>query len=133
MEQQFKREVNALNEIFDFIQGYVQFYQLPSSLDFTIKFIVEELFTNMVKYNRDTTQDILLRLEKIDKQCVITMIDHSSTPFDIRNAPEVDVTKPAEARMIGGLGIHLVKKMVDKIDYQYVHTESRITLIKNLE
>lgn len=133
MERSFKRDIIALNEVFEFIQEYVQCYQLSSLIDFTIKFVIEELFTNMVKYNQGRVEEILIRLDKADRRCIITMIDHSSAPFDIRDTPEIDITQPAEERMIGGLGIHLVKKMVDTIDYEYSGTESKIILTKNLE
>jgi serine/threonine-protein kinase RsbW len=133
MEQYFKRDIVVLEEVFGFIQHFVQRNLIPSSIEFTIKFVIEELFTNMVKYNSGGTTEILIRLEKKDKQCFITLIDHSLTSFDIRSTPEVDITRSAEDRTPGGLGIHLVKKMVDHIEYEFVQPESKITLIINLE
>ena len=96
-------------------------------------FVVEELFTNLVKYSRGGTRDIDLGLRREGSRLAISLTDFDVEPFDIRNAPDVDVELPIEARKPGGLGIHLVKRMVDDIGYEYVDGRSTTTLVKELE
>jgi anti-sigma regulatory factor (Ser/Thr protein kinase) len=62
----------------------------------------------------------------------VTIIDTDAEPFDIMAAPEADVNLPIEQRKPGGLGIHLIRKMVDTIQYSYVAEQrtSRITFRK---
>ena len=63
----------------------------------------------------------------------MSLTDFDTEPFDITQTNEVDVNKRIEERKPGGLGLHLTKRMVDKIDYDYKDRKSKITLIKNLE
>ena len=95
--------------------------------------IVEELFTNMVKYNQTTNEFITLRLDKRDNAMIISLTDYNVEPFDPRGVTDVDTSKSARDRTIGGLGIYLIKKMVDKVDYEYLDRQSKITVTKYLE
>jgi len=52
------------------------------------------------------------------------LLEREAEPFDPTRAPEVDVSLPLERRRPGGLGIHLVRKVVDSLEYRYV-PESR--------
>ena len=54
-------------------------------------------------------------------------------PFDITETAEVDTKQSLEERRVGGLGIHLVNEMMDKIEYEYKDRQSKIILIKHLE
>ena len=51
-------------------------------------------------------------------------------PFDPTKAPEADVTLGAEERRIGGLGIFLVKKVMDETSYEYKDGSNRFTIVK---
>ena len=59
------------------------------------------------------------------------MTDREAVPFDVtREGPEVDVDQSAEDRDEGGLGLHLVKEMVDTFDYEYHDGCCTITFTK---
>jgi serine/threonine-protein kinase RsbW len=95
-------------------------------------FIVEELFTNMVKYNPEATRDIALSMGQSNATLTVRLTDFDVAPFDVTRAPQVDVTKPLEERAIGGLGLHLVRQMADTIRYEYADGRSTITFTKTL-
>jgi serine/threonine-protein kinase RsbW len=95
-------------------------------------FIVEELFTNMVKYNPDAIRDIALSFGQNNSTLTVRLTDFDVAPFDVTRAPPVDVTKPLEERAIGGLGLHLVRQMADTIRYEYADGRSTITFTKAL-
>ena len=133
MERKFKREINALDDVFDFVENYSSANAIDPAFLFSIKFVIEELFTNMVKYNvSDSQSDISIGLQKENHRLVIQLIDYDVDAFDMSGAKDADITQSLQERKIGGLGIHLVKKMVDAIDYEYVDRKSIITLTKNL-
>jgi anti-sigma regulatory factor (Ser/Thr protein kinase) len=69
----------------------------------------------------------------IDDQKVVSTLTDSGIPFDPTQKGDVDTTLPAEERPIGGLGIHLVKQIMDKVSYQYVGNQNILTLEKNIK
>lgn len=133
MEQKFKREIRSLEKIFDFISGFSTANRIGDSDVFVIKFVVEEIFTNMVKYNSMSNKDILVSLRRHSNTLSISLIDFDVDPFDLTKTEEVDIHQSLRERKVGGLGLHLVKKMVDKVDYEYKNRESKVTLTKTLE
>ncbi|MFQ5676607.1 MAG: ATP-binding protein [bacterium] len=133
MERKFKRAISSLDDIFQFIGEFSRREGVDESLVFTINLVVEELFTNMVKYNRQNSNKIAIDLKLKKNDLLIHLTDFDVEPFDITKADKVDTGKTLQERKVGGLGIHLVKKMVDKIDYEYRDRQSKIILTKHLE
>jgi anti-sigma regulatory factor (Ser/Thr protein kinase) len=133
MEKKFKRELNTLDGVFEWIAAFVSAHQIDSAPAYAVNLAVEELFTNMVKYGTGNTDDIVITIERRGNDLVVTMIDSGGESFDVTKSGEVDVTKSLEERQPGGLGLHLVKKMVDRLDYEYVNQQNKITLTKHLE
>ena len=86
----------------------------------------------MVKYNSKNPNPILIQLSKEKNALVVSMTEFDTEPFDIKEVRSYDHNQSLKDRPIGGLGIHLVKNMVDKIDYSYENRNSTITLVKRL-
>ncbi len=133
MDKKFKRDLSSLDEIFKFINEFSAKTGVDESVVFTINLVVEELFTNMVKYTYENSNEILLQLKKDADDLIIHLTDFDVDPFDITKTAEVDTKQSLEERRVGGLGIHLVKQMMDKIEYEYKDRQSKIILIKHLE
>lgn len=133
MERSFKRTFDSLQEIFGFIGEFFAGQAIDERHRYAVDLAVEELFTNMVKYNPGVPHDIQIGLERLDDHLAISLMDPDSEPFDPNRAGDAAVDRPIEERRPGGLGIHLVRKMMDRIDYEYTGRCSRTTLIKRLE
>ena len=133
MDKKFKRDLSSLDDIFKFIDEFSAKTGVDESVVFTINLVVEELFTNMVKYTSENINEILLELKKNADDLIIHLTDFDVDPFDINKIAEVDTKQSLEERRVGGLGIHLVKQMIDKIEYEYKDRQSKIILIKHLE
>jgi anti-sigma regulatory factor (Ser/Thr protein kinase) len=108
-------------------------YKVEESVSFSINLAIEELFTNTVKYNPNRQGDFTIDIEKKGKYLIVKLTDHNSQEFDLKKVVEVDPTQRLEERKIGGLGLHLVRKMVDNLEYEYTKGESIITFTKCLE
>ncbi len=132
VEKHFPRDIKSLQPITEFTDGFLARNGINKSHSFPLHFVIEELFTNMVKYNPRNGSDISVRLEVVDESLVLRIVDFDSEPFDVTKSPPVNIHLPLEKRRIGGLGIHLIKKMVDSIEYEYVDRESRITVTRKL-
>lgn len=132
-QQSFPRTASCLPEIFAFMDGFFAHAGIGDEHRMPMQFVVEEWFTNLVKYSRGGTRDIRLDLKREGGRLVISLTDFGVEPFDIRAVPEVDVNRDLKDRKPGGLGIHLVKRMVDDIGYEYVDGRSTTTFVKELE
>lgn len=133
MQRDFKKAVTSLSEIFAFIDEHVPGTGISPAGVYAMYFVVEELFTNMVKYAPSSTRDVTIAMKIDGTRLTIQMTDHDVDPFDPANAPKVDPSTPLQERRIGGLGIQLVQQMVDDLQYSYADRCSTITITKNLE
>jgi serine/threonine-protein kinase RsbW len=133
MKRSFPRDIKSLEKIHKTIVRFVQQARLEESVAYSIDLVVEELFVNMVKYNSGTNQAIDIELMNQEKMIKIVLTDHDVEPFDIRVKGELDPKTRIEERRVGGLGLPLVKRMVDHIEYDYQDRTSTITLTKYLE
>jgi len=128
----FPRRLEALEALFALVAGAFTRRGIDPSLRPAVDFAVEELFTNMVKYEPNGAAEVELALAEIPRGVEATLIDRGVDRFDPTQSPEVDVSRPISERRPGGLGLHLVRKMVDTIDYEYREDvrEARITFRK---
>jgi serine/threonine-protein kinase RsbW len=132
MQKKFKRDLGSLESIFTFIHEFVSRNGLNDSLNYLLNLAIEELFTNMIKYNKQNSNPILIRLTKQENRLVISMTEFDTEPFNIKEVKSYDRNQKLQQRPVGGLGIHLVKNMMDQIDYKYDNRKSTIILIKRL-
>ena len=132
MEKRFPLNIEALENIYQFIARFVDSAHLDENMHFQIDLVVEELFTNMIKYDAKRQGRVHLSLEKNGDNLVITLTDFNVRRFNPNETELYDITSDLEARPVGKLGIHLVKQIVDQIDYSYKNHNSIIKLIKNI-
>ena len=83
-----------------------------------IELALEEALVNICKYSYpDEPGDAEVSCKKDNSRFIIEIVD-SGIPFDMTSLPAPDVTSSIEKRKIGGLGIFLIKKMVDEVKYR---------------
>jgi len=130
----FRRSFDVLPAIFAFTSDEFARQGIDASLLPTVDFAVEELFTNMVKYSKGTDAEVRIGLRSLAGGVEVTLTDYDVEPFDVTKAPDVDVSLPIEERRPGGLGLHLIRRLMDSVEYEYSRErrESRITLRKTL-
>lgn len=134
MRRSFERSFGALGAIFESIGQFFEREGIDGRHRQVVDLAVEELFTNAVKYNPDNPHRIVLELRRDGGELAIVMTDVESEPFDITSMPEVDIDRPLDERQPGGLGIHLIREMMDRVEYVYdaVRREGRTTMVKSL-
>ncbi len=133
MTKPFERKLASLKKISAYILDFARKSNLDEKTIFPVNLVVEELFTNAVKHIKGNDNPVIISLSRDDDKLVISVIDTDVDSFDIRMTEEYDFKKKLEERKVGGLGIPLIHKIMDEIDYKYENRESRITLIKYLE
>ena len=132
MQKGFDRSISQLDNLFSFITRFTEKFQIGSDAKNTINLAVEEIFTNMVKYNPQSTTRIRLELRQDDKKITVCLTDKESQPFDLTKERVYDLDQPVNKRPVGKLGLHLVKQMMDKVDYSFQNGITVITMEKYL-
>ena len=132
MKKFFKRDINSLDKIFNFLKSFWETINIGADELYEIELTIEEIFTNFVKYNSNTTNEIQIELLKQNSSLTIIITDFNVDPFNPLERPPYNTARKLEERPIGGVGIHLVKQYMDDIKYNYENRNSTITLIKHL-
>lgn len=132
MKQHFKRDIKSLEQIFKFLENFRITINFSTEILREIELSVEEIFTNLVKYNTNNVNEIQIELIKQNSSLNIIITDFDVEPFNPLDRPPYNVKLKIEERPLGGVGIHLVKKFMDDIKYKYENRNSIITLIKHL-
>lgn len=128
----FERSFDSLPAIVAFTEDAFARERIDPSLRTVIDLAIEELFTNMVKYSTGSKADVRIEIAGIDRGVEVTLIDYDVDRFDVTARPDVDVSLPIEQRKPGGLGLHLIRRLLDSIQYEYSESsrQSRITFRK---
>jgi len=129
MEQKFKRNFDELKNIVAMTEVLFREAGLPADLRNVVDLATEELFVNMVTYNTESDEDILIQMKPHKHGVEVSLTDYDVERFDPTSAAVVDIDAPLDDRTPGGLGLYLVLKMVDSIHYEYRRRQSKITFI----
>jgi serine/threonine-protein kinase RsbW len=127
----FPRSLATVSDLLDWADRFFEAAGIPADHRFGVQLGLEELFTNLVKYGAGA-HPIEIELVRRDPLLLASLTDQDVEPFDPTAAPDADTTLPLDARKPGGLGLHLVRRVVDRVDYTYENRCSRTTLVKRL-
>ena len=129
---------NRLDETLHFVTTLTEFSRvgnLPDDVAFSIQLAIDELFTNIVSYGYEdeSVHQIEINMAVSDSEIRVDLIDDAK-PFDpLHEAADPDLDASLDDRRIGGVGIHLVKTMMDDISYKYENERNHLTLIKKFD
>jgi serine/threonine-protein kinase RsbW len=126
-----KNALTELDSLFEHIERFGQLVGLSKKQIFQINLALDELFTNIVSYGfpDSKTHWIAFKL-RLEKSEVVIRIEDNGIPFDPVAIPTSGSAPPLENCKIGGLGLHIVKKMMDEIAYERKGDKNIITIRK---
>ena len=103
----------------------------PPDLTFQVNLVLEELWLNVVNHGHDGGfHEVEIELTSETEALTIEITDDGK-PFDpLNDAPAPDVTGSLNDRKVGGLGIHLVRKMMDELRYKREGGKNHLILVK---
>ena len=125
---------DALDRINDEIESLSRQEEWPSDLFFTTNLVVEELGLNVMNHAyRGQSGEFEIIITSEEQAITVEIIDNGP-PFNmLQDAPLPDVEAEIEERPVGGLGIHLVKTMMDELHYKRDQEKNHLTLVKRRE
>lgn len=134
-----KRE--NLDVVFDFLEPYMMEAGMTPEESIQIRISVEELFVNVASYayeenwasDEEHRGKVLVKcsFQENDKLFCVVLEDWGK-PYNPLEREEPDITLSAEERGIGGLGILMVKTMMNQVQYEYKDGKNCILIAKNI-
>ena len=131
-ELTIEAKVANLQQVLDFVDENLKSMRCPMKILMQIDVAVEEIFVNVASYAyapNTGSVTVQMELQEHPRTVVITFID-SGIPYNPLAKEDPDVTLSAEERAIGGLGIYMVKKSMDKMSYEYKDKQNVLTMTK---
>lgn len=122
-------DISQIHELEKFIGKIAEDKKIPESLKSSINLAMEEAVTNAIMYSGSKTVEITARTE--EDEITFTVTD-SGKPFDPTAVPDVDINQNAGERPVGGLGIHMYRKIMDSVTYKRQDNKNILTLTKKI-
>ena len=119
--------VESIPQVCEFLESTLLEYGAPPKAVAQVNIAADELFSNIARYSGAADAAVDCRVTA--GRAVIRFMD-DGRPYDPTTQPDPDVTRSAEEREIGGLGIFMVKKTMDRVSYEYVNGRNNLTIEK---
>ena len=129
-----KSKTENLSEIRRFIQIHALEAGISSDAVTDIILATDEACTNVIKhaYKNYPDGEIVIKVQYSDTKFTIVIIDHG-TAFNPEKIPEPDIQKYYRQKKVGGLGMYLMKKLMDDVKYVSIPGKyNQVLMIKNL-
>jgi len=125
------KEIEIINGRFD---EFAEQNELPTDVGLKVNIVVDDLLANIISYAypKDETHKIRVTFDISPSQLVIIIAD-DGVPFNPLAMADPDTTLSLDERDIGGLGIHLVKSMMDEVQYSRKMGSNIMRLVKRIE
>ena len=124
----------SLDQVIAFTEEHLSAIGCDESIIFQLTLAVEEIFVNIAHYaydGREGEAEIGFSYDENSRMVEMTFSD-SGIPFDPTLRADPDITLKPEKRKIGGLGIHIVKKTMDEVVYDYPSGRNLLTIRKHI-
>lgn len=122
--------METVPQVAEFMEAEMEKFEISPKISMKMLIAIDEIYSNIVRYSGAT--EAIVSIKKSDNTLKLQFKDNGK-PYNPLDSKEPDITASAEDRSIGGLGIFMVKKMLDKVEYKYVDNYNILTLTKNLD
>ena len=126
-------DIETIPQLNEFIDGFCEQRDIDNDITMSLNLAIEEAVVNVMNYAypEGTVGYVDIEAEAND-DFVTFVISDTGKPFDPTQKDEVNTELSVEDRPIGGLGIHLVRRMMDEISYRYADHRNILTLRKRI-
>ena len=126
-------DIQQIPQLAEFIETIAQDKHLDQSLAMSLNLALEEAVSNVIMYAYPEGADGLVDIEAVlrDKSLEFIISD-SGSPFDPTAAPVADTSLDVSERQIGGLGIYLVRNIMDRVEYRRENGKNILSMTKNI-
>ncbi len=133
MDIVLKNQDGERRKLLGALEDFARQHSLPPAVVQAADLALEELITNIFNYAYDQAgpRDIRVRF-LIDGDCLQIEVEDDGKPFDPLERPEPDISLPLDDKPIGGLGIYLVRRSMDEVQYRRHAGKNLLVMRKRL-
>ncbi len=127
--------IDNVQTITDFVDERLEEMNCPVKAQMQLNIVIDELCSNVARYAySDKTGKVTVSVDTVDKPMKVWLtFTDEGVPYNPLAKEDPDITLSVEERKLGGLGIYMVKKMMDEFRYEYKDGKNIVTVCKVIE
>ena len=133
-EIKFPAKLEYLDQVLEFVNEQLLAFGCTKKALMQMDIAVEEIFVNIAHYayGNETGVATICIDTMDDPSCAEVTFSDCGIPYNPLMRPDPDITLPSDKRPIGGLGIYMVKKSMDDVQYEHKDGRNILKIQKNL-
>ena len=126
-------DIAEISRLAAFIEEVGEAFSLTPDVVFNLNLVIEEAVVNIINYAYPKEEHQFIYLSAhVHEGSIVFVLTDTGKEFDPTLAPEADITLSADEREIGGLGIFLIRQIMNEVRYQRIDGKNILTLEKKL-
>lgn len=124
---------SELDRVYTFIEEFASRYSIIERVRYKLHLAIDEILANIISYayTDEESHHIIIRLWIEDESVRIEFVD-DGVAYNPLLQPEPKIDVPLEERQVGGLGIYLVRKLMDAVEYRRDFEKNHLIISKSL-
>ncbi|MEO5373215.1 MAG: ATP-binding protein [Alphaproteobacteria bacterium] len=132
-EHALRNELAEIPRLLEAVEDFCAREGVPPAMVFSVTLALDEIVTNVVSYGFDDGDAHVIRVSlSLGDGLLTTEVEDDGRPFDPLQRPDPDVSANLDDRTVGGLGIFLVKRMMDDVRYVRAEGRNHLVMVKHL-
>jgi anti-sigma regulatory factor (Ser/Thr protein kinase) len=130
---ELKTDLSEIGRMSEWIEKFGARHDLAADMVFQLNLALEEIVTNVISYAFDDDEEHEVEVDlSVNGNALEAVVKDAGEAYDPTDAGPPDLEAPVEDRPVGGLGVHLVKEMMDEVSYSRVGDKNVLSLKKLL-
>ena len=119
LDVSLKNKPEEIQRLHQCVEDFAQQHKLPSQVRLAADLALEEHLTNIIAYGYNDVADHWIKVRaRLTFDEVQIEVEDDGRPFNPLEAPPVDTSVPLDKKPLGGLGVHIIRKMMDSLEYR---------------
>lgn len=129
-----ENQIDELSRVATWLEELGEEWEFSMPFVLSLNLVLEEALTNTILYGYEDKlrHSIEILFTKTGNLLKVSIVD-DGLAYDPTAKPDPDITLSVEDRPIGGLGVFLIKKIMDTVEYQRIENKNHLMLTKNIK
>lgn len=126
-------KIENVDLVLEFVNSFLDEMNVLPKIKNQLGIAIDEIYSNVAYYAyKNNTSPITIEIDMLNDTFIMRFID-SGIPFNPLEKEDPDINLDIEERKAGGLGIYIVKQMMDSMEYAYLNKQNILTIKKNIK